>query len=58
MATNDDHPLLHMTSKLDSRFSFNGDPEEEVKSDAIHKAVMRESWFQVSERSSRLLFET
>jgi hypothetical protein len=47
---NDDHPLLHLTSNLDSRFSLNSDNSEEdtVEVDAVHKAVGRESWYQVS----------
>lgn len=46
----DRHPLLHMTSKLDSRFSFNSDMDDDVniQVDPIHKAVGRESWYQVS----------
>jgi hypothetical protein len=39
--------LLHMTSKLDNRFSFNGEIES-IEQDAIHKAVGSESWYQVS----------
>jgi hypothetical protein len=42
----DDHPSLHLTSKLDSRFSLNSENSEDE--DAVHKAVGGESWYQVS----------
>jgi hypothetical protein len=45
----DHHPLLK--DKLDSRLSFaseNG--EEKVEVHAVHKAIGREAWYQVSER--------
>lgn len=47
---NDDHPLLHLTSKLDSRFSLNSEisEEETVQVNAVRKAVEGESWYQVS----------
>jgi hypothetical protein len=46
----DHHPVLHTTSQLDSRFSFNNDnsDSERVEIDPIHKAVGKESWYQVS----------
>ena len=52
----------HMASRLDSKFdSFSSftsegdDVKEAIKPDAIHKAVMRESWFSVSKNEESIV---
>ena len=46
----DHHPMLR--PKLDKEFSFNSEADAEedlrVEIDPVHKAVGRESWYQVS----------
>lgn len=50
----DHHPIVR--DKLHSRFSFASDNgEEKVEIDAVHKAVGREAWYQVSERFKHVL---
>jgi ABC-type Mn2+/Zn2+ transport system ATPase subunit len=60
MVQHDDHPQLH--SEVDKQLSFNesfnadGDEEAIPKPDAMHRAVAREPWNQVSLQLSLFVF--